>query len=265
MESMIQIGPWVGEFGWEIMQFVPAARAAAAGHDRVIVGCQEGSQALYADFATEYRTFPNVLEACCQRGEAKGADKIESEFRRGGKWFHPKLKLGRKKHAEYGTFRIGLHLDLVIHARHTPKQKFGKSSLARNWPREKWDEVVKALQGVTIGAIGLDKEALCPEGVSDLRGMTLQSVMDILASSRVIAGPQSGPIHLAALCGCPSVVWTRRDIGPGKHKNERRLKELWNPFQTKCTILDGFDIEPGPVICAIQEAIECSILESSCG
>lgn len=265
MESMIQIGCWIGEFGWEIMHFVPAARVAVVGHDRVIVGCQEGSQALYADFATEYRTFPNVVEACCQRGDASGVGTIESEFRRGGKWLQAKLKLGRKKYVRYGKRHPVDAYDLVIHARHTPKEKFGRSSLARNWPMEKWNEVLAALDNISIAAIGLKGEALCPERAGDWRGASLQETMNLMASSRVIAGPQSGPIHLAALCGCPAVVWTRRDIGPGKHKNERRLKDIWNPFQTKCTILDGFDIEPEPVITAIQEEIECSVLKSSYG
>lgn len=258
MESLIQIGCWKGELGWELMHFVPAARVAAEGHSSVIVGCQEGSQALYADFATSYRTFPNVLEACCARGDARGADVIEGEFRGRGKWFHPKLKLGRKKYVQYGTRRLALEFDLVIHARHTPKTKFGRSSLARNWPMEKWAEVIGALGGTRICAIGLERESLCPSDVIDLRGVSLQTQMDVLASSRLIAGPQSGPIHLAALCKCPAVVWTRPDIGPGKLKNRRRLKEAWNPFGTRVRILNGFDIGSEPVLAAIQEEIECT-------
>lgn len=265
MGSMIQIGPWAGEFGWEIMHWVPAVRVSAQNYGRVIVGCQEGSQALYADFATEYRTFPNVVEACCQRGDSKGAAEVENEFRGRGKWLQTRLKLGKKKYVRYGKRHPAFAYDLVIHARHTPKTKFGRSSLARNWPAEKWDQVLSQLGNISVAAIGLPREALCPVGATDVRGNDLQTVMDVLASSRLIAGPQSGPIHLAALCECPAVVWTRRDIGPGKHKNERRLKELWNPFGTPVTILDGFDIEPEPVIAMIQEEIECSVLKSSYG
>lgn len=257
---MIQIGPWVGEFGWEIMHFVPAARYASIGHDKVIVGCQEGSQALYADFATEFITFPNVLEACCAQGDSNAAKKVSIQMQKNGKRWKPQgLKVGRKKYVQYGTKQLGFAYGLLIHARDTPKVKYGRSSLSRNWPHEKWEKVVDAFPELRIAAIGLVKESWCPHGlgVDDFRGADLSLVMDLMASSTLLAGPQSGPIHLAALCRCPTVVWTRRDSGPGKHKNQARLTKLWNPFHCRVKILDGWDIAAGPVIGAIKEEIEC--------
>lgn len=256
---MIKVGPWVGEFGWEIMHFVPAARLACCGHEEVLVACQIGSQALY-EFGTTFMVFPNVYESCCARGVSKRAEQIVQEFRReGGEWFQARLNVGKKKYVRYG--RRGhpdYQFDLVIHARETKKQRFGKSSLARNWPQGKWNNVLEKLKGVRIAAIGLVEESWCPPCADDFRGLSLYATMDLLASSKLIAGPQSGPIHLAALCECPAVVWTRRNIGPGKRKNQARLTELWNPFRTPVTILDGFDIGPEPVVDAIWKNLECA-------
>ena len=47
-------GPWVGEFGWELMSWQGMVRKLAPRYKRVIISCRPESQALYQDFATDF-------------------------------------------------------------------------------------------------------------------------------------------------------------------------------------------------------------------
>ena len=93
-------------------------------------------------------------------------------------------------------------------------------------------------------------------GTHDLRGLALHQVMNILASSRVLMGPPSGPIHLGALCGIPYVCWQLHD----KQKNGyHRLTKGWNPFDVMVDILVGtWQPDPREVWKATQQMLDQS-------
>ena len=44
-------GPWLGEFGWELLCWQGFVRKVSRGYERTVVYCPAGREALYADFA----------------------------------------------------------------------------------------------------------------------------------------------------------------------------------------------------------------------
>lgn len=122
-----------------------------------------------------------------------------------------------QKFIHYGENKYDV--DIVVHARDT--DKWGSSD--RNWTRERWDELTKKLKGRKLMAIGKTGQAYIPEGCNDYLDINLRTLTNIMASAKVIVGPSSGPMHLAALCGLPRVTW-------GFSQLEKTYKKHWNPF-----------------------------------
>ena len=44
-------GPWLSEFGWELMTWIPAIRARSRNYDKTVCICKKGHNYLYEDFA----------------------------------------------------------------------------------------------------------------------------------------------------------------------------------------------------------------------
>ena len=258
---VLACGPFHGEFGYELMAWQARMRARSRSFDKTVVGCRETSKALYEDFATEFRFVPYSIEACCHRSTSK-ASGVEEELKRLGKgrmdFWERARPLRGGEFVKYGVCLPGHSGVVLIHARDTPKTHFGKSSLLRNWPKEKWDALLERFPDNVFMAIGQLSESLCPRGAVDQRGNPLRGLMDLLASCRLLIGPQSGPTHLAALCGCRVLVWTDREAGPRGMSNERRLLKIWNPLKTPVTIIDGFDASVDTVAGALGRLIGAS-------
>lgn len=242
--SVLACGPFGGEFGYELMTWQAHCRRLSDRFAKTIVGCRMSSVPLYADFASEFRVVPSSVETCCARTKADMRSvqhALQAIGAKGPNKWIPARAIGGGRFIKYGTASPEWADVVALHARDTPKTEFGRSSLLRNWPGENWDELLSRFPDVRFVAIGLHGESSCPQGALDMRGRDLQVVMDLLASCRLLIGPQSGPIHLAALCGCPHLVWTKPDQGPRGMLNGDRLRKTWNPLKTPVTIVDGFD------------------------
>jgi ADP-heptose:LPS heptosyltransferase len=124
--------------------------------------------------------------------------------------------------------------DVVIHARGRPH------CADHNWPRERWEELIDKLthEGLRCVAVGLMEASMGYfQLAADMRGVPLKETMDIIASSKVMVGPSSGPMCLSSLCGTPHVVWGDKGRYSGTTIKER-FETAWNPFKTPCTVLD---------------------------
>ncbi len=242
-------GPWCGEFGFEIMTWQANVRAKSLGHRKVVVACPRMSEALYADFATDFWPVPSATHAAentsgCRRCD--GAEKgIISEFRSqipsGAEWIQPKIYSPKGgQFIRYGQRHRGAEYDVVVHARHMVKGTHG-GDLRRSTPQDVWDDIGFTLHqaGLSVACIGLKSCSLEIPHSADMRDIPLSTVMDILRSSKVIVGPTSGPIHLAALCCCPQVVWTdTTHVGNYDRKsNVQKLEQWWNPFGVATRIM----------------------------
>lgn len=131
---------------------------------------------------------------------------------------------------------------LVIHARATDKA----GSAGRNWPIDKWSELLSRIDpSFDVVAIGHPRQSICPEGARDYRGIPLKDTIGVLSQAACVAGPSSGPMHLASLCGTPHVVWTDRAHWPSSGgTNRRRYERDWNPLSTPVAVIDEFDWQP---------------------
>jgi ADP-heptose:LPS heptosyltransferase len=112
-----------------------------------------------------------------------------------------------------------------------------------NWPKPRYRKVLEQLKPKRVCSIGTKAHWI--EGTEDKRGIPMQELCDILASSKVLLTPSSGPGHLAHLCGCPHVIMTSNKHQPsiGGTNKDRYLK-IWAPFKTPCKVLDGHNWQP---------------------
>lgn len=128
--------------------------------------------------------------------------------------------------------------DLLIHARNKKSQNSYYDIY--NWPIARWNDVMAEINklGLRVGAIGTHTSALLPKHAEDLRGIPLVRLMDAMSASTLVAGPSSGPMHLAALCGLPRLVWgTTKWSSSTKMDDTERYTHRWNPFDVPCIVI----------------------------
>lgn len=246
-------GPWIGEFGWEIIKWVPFLRKYISNryYDKVFVFTRESSFPLYLDLGVELiphectgdtkiyvcnNTSPEVPSAVLEY-----LDPDEVLIPSEGSMYGPPE---RYSYYMYGE-KKDLGCDIIAHARDTGKT----GSYRKNWKRDNWDLLVQKLQanGRRISFIGSPESSYCSPGGEDLRGLSLSIIMNVLRSSNLCIGPSSGPMHLASCCGCPHIVWGDSRLwnsGNVKSNLEERYKVLWNPFETLCEYISDENWNP---------------------
>jgi len=149
-----------------------------------------------------------------------------------------------QKFIKFGQATATPQFDILCHARATKKHGHGDY----NWPLPNWEQLISKLERYRIGSIGTEDGAYHIPGTADLRGLKLKALCDILASSRILVGPSSGPMHLGSLCGTPHIVWS------GVKKSKSRYEIEWNPFCTPVRMLMKWGWQPG--VADILEEIE---------
>lgn len=256
MEHMVA-GPWVGEFGWELMSWQAWLRAWSK-HYQITVCSYSTSRSLYADFCESFIGLPDLggTRDCWRLGGNFQADPLkEAEQtldRLPGERVRPTRLLPTHKQSfiQFGTPKEP-RFDVVVHARGA----VGKCA-ANRWPASKWEQLVYLLQeaGLKVACIGTAVDQ--PAG-HDFRGIPLQETMDLLASTRLAVGVASGPMHLASLCGTPHLVWTdKRHWAAIGGTNLMRFTHIWNPRTTPCRVLEcGWDPPEDLIFRNIQELL----------
>ena len=235
-------GPWIGELGWEIMCWQGFLRKAAPKYDRVVVACRIGHDALYADFADDILHFDegdNQTDMCYDRSvDRKQIANFRSyieDFAPNAEWTKPNAFPGRWWDSQHWSIRqsfvrLGRKVDscpmpdILLHIRNTNKC----GTEFRNWPEGHAKIVSESFirAGYSVACIGKSESSLHVGG-ADCRDIDLVALTNLMASSKLIIGPQSGPAHLATLCGLPQLCWqTCRD-------HSLRLQIHWNPFNTR--------------------------------
>lgn len=237
------VEPFLGEFGWELFGWQSILRALAPTYDRVEVWHRPGHRVLYKDFAAATHPFdPQCSETNCHK--INGGEPFVRP--REGNWLDPHdvyaggwsvLFNGslQHRHIKFGEARPTAHNifppdPILIHARNT--SKFGTKF--RNWPLECWEELVSQLDG-DIVSIGSPEGAHHVPGTHNLRGVDLAVLCDYMHDAELVIGPSAGPMHLAALCGAPHIVWT------GHRRSPERYQSEWNPFKTDCQVIYSRD------------------------
>lgn len=246
-------GPWVGEFGHELFSWQALLRAKAREYATVIVASRKGHNVLYRDYADSYADFESNAEHCNYATNSKvniGCYNISETFSLPSDCdiILPTHRLQCKPvYVMYGN--VGAHegYDIVLHVRHI----CGNSKSQRNWPVDRWEQLVSKpmLKTKRMCCVGRSTGAMCLDGLADERDIPLSELADILANSRLIIGPSSGPMHFASLCGCTHVVWTQ-----ASHVQDRYLR-AWNPFGIKAVVLCKEDVIPDDIVDAVNHVL----------
>ena len=100
----------------------------------------------------------------------------------------------------------------------------------KNWNSSNWLSLCNYLLSLNLVPVitGI-KESIqfdIPTGCVNLWDQTsIGDLISIMQKSKLVIGQSTGPMHLAALCGIPHVVWGSRRI-------QERYLDTWNPHKT---------------------------------
>lgn len=257
MNDHLLVHPFMGEFGWELMRWQAHVRHVSSYHKKTIVFCKKGYEYLYRDItdAIYPLTLTNEGLADCWSRDKYSILKDDNFHSFNsyaslspydqlipnreiciGEIAQEFIRFGDPKYFNDGV-------DIVIHARSDKRKVIGD----RNWPQEKWVELIGRLKSYKIATIGTVNEALGFKDVLDYRGKDLKQVAKVLSNSKICIGPSSGPMHFASLCGCKHIVWTdarKWNLGSTRGTNRQRYEEVWNPFSIPCVVIDQYVWNP---------------------
>ena len=243
-------GPYIGEFGHELMDWQPWVRAQISRHDEVHVITYPGRDYLYPGCQVHYHDV---------KLENAGYKHGRFPPRQLAAMAHQKAtKLGLKNY----DLMTALHICTSYHQRFLLPAKFellGRPPAAekirdvafhfrqvkkdgpdqtRNYPLEMCDRVVAACRaaGLSFFCVGHPHYAYCPAGVEDRRSEDLATSVAAICSARLLAGELSGPMHLAQLSGVPILIWA-----PGQWRLDNC--ERWNVFKVPTYIVTN-EVQP---------------------
>lgn len=266
MGKALLCGSFQGEFGWELMSWQGYIRKLSHQYDQVIVSGPPGHEPLYADFCDTYldHSIPGDRDCWKVHADHRLIEALENELDLAAK----KLNADRVRPMglvpiEQQEFHPGYGLcgqvpearrhDVLFHfrLRHDRGQE-------RNTPAVLAHEIAKRLpKDLRVACIGSKEEAASFEGYTDLRGLPLDELMDVIACSWLVTGPASGPLLLASLCNTPTVSWSTKKWYPAvKMDNKERMTKGWNPLKVPCRVMDEYGFQPpaGEAARAIKEA-----------
>ena len=253
MTARLIAGPWVGEFGWELMSWQGYVRAASENFDETICFAPEGHRALYDDFADRFvpvRVSGGVRD--CWKLEGAASEKFRLNMAVSGFDGARLQPSGFVSPSEQKFIRFGdpskasARYDLLFHVRGPIGKKKNHA-----WSIEFAERVAEILldDGLSGATIGSPAQSLNLRGMADLRGMALGALMNEIAAAGVVVGPSSGPMHLASLCGTPHVVWTDKAYySAAGCTNRDRYERIWNPLNAPVDVIDDFGWSPPAAI-----------------
>lgn len=242
-------GPWVGEFGWELMSWQAWCRRQAKKFKKVYACSYPNMEYLYRDFAEfiphgcqkRYLDWTNIEQIQIDYHVPEDVTQQIIPFKQ--------YRLENQEFIKFGWPGDGKQLvksDILIHAR-------GGAKKERNYPVEKWEMLVEKLNEIidsfgVIASIGT-KDDLHIKGTTDCRGLSLEGDCKYISQAKMVIGQSSGAMHLASLCGTPHLVWgdSRTYFG---ETLEMRYKHTWNPLNTPVYWIYDDNWSPDPQILA---------------
>jgi len=134
-------------------------------------------------------------------------------------------------------------LDVAFHFRAVMKE--GPDQENKNYSPALADKLVEQClgRGISVSCIGHPKYAYCPPGCLDYRSVELARTVAAISSARAVAGENSGPMHLANLCGKPTIVWAQ-----DQWRIDYSLR--WNPFRVPIYVAANNTCQPAPEMVA---------------
>jgi hypothetical protein len=257
-------GPYVGEFGYEVMQWQGYVRARRSAYESVHVLTYPGRDYLYEGCSVhhhdvELRTAGYNYGSMEPTERHRRAHALAAELGLTDYDIFDTSLLCTRYHKmlfwrqEFRLFREapkpGGQRDVAFHFRAIDKTGPDRS---RNYRRELAEEIVRlgSAAGWRMICVGHPDYSLCPEGVEDLRSVDLRETVAALCSVRLLAGELSGPFHLANLCGVPTAFFA-----DGQWRIDNCLG--WNPFRVPLYVIANDTMQPPSelVFAKVREAL----------
>ena len=259
-------GPFAGEFGYEVMQWQGFVRARRRCYEAVHVLTYPGRDYLYEGCQVHHHDIP-LDRAGYLYGRldwAAGAEDRPGQGR--GDWaedydiFEPSLLCTQYHKKVFGAQDIRLlqepplgeaMLDVAFHFRAVTKE--GPDQENKNYLPAMADKLVALClaQGISVSCIGHPQYAYCPPVVPTTAAWTCAQTVAAISSVRSVAGENSGPMHLANLCGKPTILWAQ-------HQWRIDYSLRWNPFRVPMYIAANNTSQPPPelVVTAVENALK---------
>jgi len=243
-------GPWLGELGWELMRWQGIFRNIKnkSPNTEIVMAGRQGNEFLYEDYISDYITIPCDSYATdgwrVDGKEPTLPTEILDKYK-GYLYMSPITCMRITKQQSFISYATPYEMSdsdpIVIHARCTVKG----GSNTRNWPKEKWEELVSKFPREQFITIGTTDAALNISTCRDLRDEPLREVAAILSRAKLVIGPSSGPMHLASLCNARHLVWTDNEFQSSCNgTNRQRYEHYWNPLNAKAYVIDEYGWQP---------------------
>jgi hypothetical protein len=258
-------GPFAGEFGYEIMHWQGYVRARRRHYQQVHVLTYPGRDYLYEGCTVHHHDVRLDKAAymygrltrsqACAIARAKALEIGLTDY----DIFEPDLLCTRYHKQAFGQdFKvfeeppIGSTVgDVAFHFRAVVKE--GPDQENKNYPPALADKLVALCRerGLTVSCIGHPDYSYCPVGCTDHRSVDMRKTVAGISSVRAVAGENSGPMHLANLCGKPTLLWAQ-------HQWRIDYSLRWNPFRVPQYIVANNTSQPAPevVVTAIKNALK---------
>ena len=257
-------GPFVGEFGWELMEWQGYIRKLSRKYDTTVSISYNSSKYLYEtceffahNFSLERSGYgygkcePEEMQRIVERAaEAYGLSEYDViqpvDLHRINRILFGKQIF--RKFCEDSNER----LDIVFSFRDMLREDGNE----KNYEKKNIQPILDYCDhnGLRYGFIGLPQYSYCPNDKFDLRSTDLKETIAHISSSALVVGGSSGPMHLASLCGKPIVVWT------GAPSITRRYFAAWNPFAVSVYVVTENTFNPSPE--AVIETIRMALDET---
>jgi hypothetical protein len=244
-------GPYLGEFGYELMQWQGYVRARRPFYEEVHVITYPGRDYLYdgcvvhhhdldlknAGYSygwTPWADIRQIARATADKLNLRSFDIFDTgllctRYHKMLCW-EQDFRLFREPCLPDGPWDVAFHFRAI--------NKTGPDH-TRNYQN---DEVRRLIElghsaGWRMLAIGHPNYSSCPEGVADARSVDLKQTIAAICSARLISGELSGPMHLANLCGQPTAFFAE---GAWRIK----IPLGWNPFRVPQYVIADDTMQP---------------------
>lgn len=249
--GVLIVAPYLGEFGWELMNWQGRVRweIAHGGYHRVVICAEPDRRALYRQPHYQGQVVFHAVSRLSAPGHRNEDHRVDernrpvppAELRRlvltqASEWcktlgmsldeasvlmpdFKGTIWPTTPSHQILTSLRVRqpVATDVVLAPR---VRRLGQE---RNRPDSWWEELAERLR-----SRGLLVETYAPR---------VDQAIQQLSRARLAVGASTGGMHLASLCGCPhyvwgsgqDVVWTSLAI-----TNRQRYETVWNPLGTPC-------------------------------
>lgn len=250
-------GPWAGEFGYELMFWIPMLKAVSNNFEAVTVIVPRGHEVLYQ----------HVTQSIITHGIDLGESRWKANAGDAKFWFGEWEGLADRRVLDELALQVqdrvtssvvlepipelfNIPGEYVRYGEERPREGIAlhcrRAGHGRDWPDEYFDALAADLNasGITPKIIGTLSDYL-PKGASvvDKREDVADDIgktIGHICSSSMVVGASSGVMHLASLCRIPHLVWGDEgfpipEIGTSRQAYESR----WNPFVTRVKYIPG--------------------------